>query len=87
MRAPPDRRHGGDQKSESERSYGRFERTIPFPTEIDAERVEASCENGVLKIVLPKNLKAQAKSHRIQIKGEGKPAAGRPGQGPGLERS
>ena len=53
----------------SERSYGRFERTIPFAQEIDADKVEASCENGLLKITLPKNARARDKSRRIEIKG------------------
>lgn len=55
----------------AERSYGRFERTIPFPAEIDADHVEASCQNGVLKIRLPKSTRAQEKARRIEIKGDG----------------
>ena len=62
----------------SERSYGRFERTIPFAAEIDADKVEARCENGVLKITLPKNPKARDKTRRIEIKG---PGAGEPSAG------
>ena len=53
----------------SERSFGRFERTIPLEAEVDADRVEARCENGILKITLPKNEKARDKSRRIEIKG------------------
>jgi HSP20 family protein len=53
----------------SERSYGRFERVIPFQAEVDPDRVEASCENGVLKILLPKNVHARDKTRRIEIKG------------------
>jgi HSP20 family protein len=53
----------------SERAYGRFERTVPFANEIDADRVEATCENGVLKITLPKNAKARDKDRRIEIRG------------------
>jgi HSP20 family protein len=60
----------------SERSYGRFERTIPFEAEVDADRVEATCENGVLKVTLPKNAKARDKSRRIAIKGMGAAAGG-----------
>ena len=47
----------------SERTYGRFERTIPFAAEVDVDRVEASCENGVLKVVLPKNAPLMAKGY------------------------
>jgi HSP20 family protein len=53
----------------SERSYGRFERSIPFGAEVDADHVEASCENGVLKVVLPKNAQARDKTRRIEIRG------------------
>ena len=64
----------------SERSFGRFERTIPFPTEVDADRVEASCENGVLTVTLPKNARAQDKTRRIEIRpqGNGGSAGGQP---------
>ena len=65
----------------TERSYGRFERTIPFGAEVDADRVEASCENGVLKVTLPKNAQAKDKSRRIQIKSQGAQAGGGAAQG------
>ena len=55
----------------SERSFGRFERTIPFAAEVDPDRVEASCHHGVLKVVLPKNAQAGERSRRIEIKGDG----------------
>lgn len=51
----------------SERSFGRFQRVIPFPTEIDANKVEAKFQNGVLTVDLPKNAKAQEKMRRIAI--------------------
>jgi HSP20 family protein len=51
----------------TERSFGRFQRTIPFPVEIDADKVQASFRNGVLTIDLPKNSKAQDKTRRIPI--------------------
>jgi HSP20 family protein len=53
----------------SERSFGRFERTIPLAAEVDADKVEASFENGLLKVTLPKNAKARDKTRRIEIKG------------------
>jgi len=59
----------------SERSFGRFERTIPFAAEVDADHVEASFENGVLKITLPKNPRARDKTRRIQIRGAEQPQA------------
>jgi HSP20 family protein len=55
----------------AERSFGRFERTIPFPAEIDAERVDAVFKNGVLTVTLPKNTKAQEQSRRIEVRPHG----------------
>ena len=46
-------------------SYGRFERSFTLPRRVDAERVNASCENGVLSIVLPRA--EEARPHRIQV--------------------
>jgi HSP20 family protein len=52
----------------AERFYGRFRRTIPFPTEVDADKVEATFRNGVLTVTLPKNERAQDKTRRIEIR-------------------
>jgi HSP20 family protein len=51
----------------SERFYGRFERTIPFDAEIDADKVAAKFKSGLLTVILPKNPKAQDKTRRIAI--------------------
>jgi HSP20 family protein len=51
-----------------ERSYGRFERTMPFAAEVDVDRVEASSRNGVLTITLPKNPDADATARRIEVR-------------------
>jgi len=56
-----------DGRHYSERSYGRFQRVIPFAAEVDAEKVQATFQKGVLTIELPKNAKAQDKTRRIQI--------------------
>ncbi|MCY4061225.1 MAG: Hsp20/alpha crystallin family protein [Chloroflexi bacterium] len=37
-----------------ERRFGRFSRSLRFPTNVDGDAVEASYENGVLSITLPK---------------------------------
>ncbi|MDE2488437.1 MAG: Hsp20/alpha crystallin family protein [Alphaproteobacteria bacterium] len=58
----------------SERSFGRFERTIPLESEVDADKVEATCSNGVLTITLPKNARAKDRSRRIEIKPDGRGA-------------
>jgi HSP20 family protein len=61
----------------SERYYGRFERRIPLPFEVEDDRAEASFDNGVLVVALPKSPKADARTKRIAVKGgtrEGKHA-------------
>jgi HSP20 family protein len=52
----------------AERVYGRFQRTIPFDAEIDADKVTAKASNGVLEVVLPKNPKASDKTRTIEIR-------------------
>jgi HSP20 family protein len=52
----------------SERSYGRFERAMPLPPGADASRLDASFQNGVLEIHVPKTAEA-SRGRRIPIKG------------------
>ena len=52
----------------SERSFGRFERVIPLDEEVDPDKIEAGFKNGVLKVTLPKNPRAQDKTRKIEIK-------------------
>jgi HSP20 family protein len=54
----------------SERYYGHFERRIPLPFEVEDDQAEASFENGVLTVTLPKSAKAEARTKRIAIKGK-----------------
>ncbi|MFQ5704524.1 MAG: Hsp20/alpha crystallin family protein [Gemmatimonadales bacterium] len=49
-----------------ERHYGRFERSFTLPRAVDADKVEARFEDGVLNIDLPKT--EQAKPKQIAIK-------------------
>ncbi len=49
----------------SERSYGKFTRTFTLPTSVDADKIEAHFENGVLRLVLPKA--AAVKPRQIRI--------------------
>ena len=48
-----------------ERQYGSFTRTFNLPATVDAERVQADYDKGVLKITLPK--KAEAKPKQIKV--------------------
>jgi HSP20 family protein len=37
-----------------ERAFGRFERTLPLPTDIDASKAEVSYQDGVITVIVPK---------------------------------
>ncbi|HSJ14719.1 MAG TPA: Hsp20/alpha crystallin family protein [Longimicrobiales bacterium] len=50
-----------------ERRYGRYSRSFRLPSTVAPDRVQASCENGVLTIRLPKA--EEAKPRRIQVTG------------------
>ena len=52
----------------TERAYGRFERRIALDQEVDADKIDAHFNNGVLKVKLPKNPRAQDKGRHIDIK-------------------
>jgi HSP20 family protein len=57
----------------SERRYGAFRRSITLPSHVQADKIEASAQDGVLLILVPKAKEAHAK--RIQVRGgKGKPA-------------
>jgi HSP20 family protein len=53
----------------SERSYGKFERRIALPAEIEADKASATFKNGVLEVTLPKRPEAKPKAHTITVKG------------------
>lgn len=48
-----------------ERRYGKFERSFAVPQQVNTAKIDASYENGVLKVTLPKM--EEAKPRRIQI--------------------
>jgi HSP20 family protein len=47
--------------------YGSFRRELNLPAEVDANKIEAVCKDGVLLITLPKA--ATAKAVRVKVKG------------------
>lgn len=49
---------------------GEYHRQITLPVQIDSNKVEATCDNGVVTICLPKS--EQVKPKRIQIKSANK---------------
>jgi HSP20 family protein len=58
----------GHNVRRTERRHGKFVRSLEFPTDVDAGKVEARSKNGVLTIVLPK---AEASRPRtVEVKAE-----------------
>jgi len=51
-----------------ERGFGRFQRGLKLPTPVDADKIEATFENGVLHVRLPKA--EEARPRRIAVKAE-----------------
>lgn len=51
-----------------ERSYGTFYRSIPIPSNVDANKIEASFDDGILEVTLPKSVKAKPKKIAVSAK-------------------
>jgi HSP20 family protein len=56
-----------------ERRYGLFRRSITLPLHVKADAIEASAEDGVLQVVVPKV--AEAKPKRIEVHAARAPAS------------
>jgi HSP20 family protein len=66
----------GEKKAESEqddknyhlaeRSYGAFYRSLPLPRGVDPSSIQATMAKGVLKVIIPKPAKSDAK--KIEVK-------------------
>jgi HSP20 family protein len=52
----------------AERTYGNFSRTIQLPFEVENEKAQASMNDGVLQIVIPKREEARPREIRIEVK-------------------
>ena len=71
-----------------ERRYGAFRRSITLPAHVMADGIEATADNGVLQIVVPKV--EEAKPKRIQVRtgrAEDLPAAGQRGHNSQVSRT
>jgi HSP20 family protein len=51
-----------------ERYYGSFQRSFALPQTIDQKKVKASCDKGVLTIILPKKEETRPKQIHVEIK-------------------
>ena len=52
-----------------ERSHGSFMRRLAVPFEPDADKVEASFDKGVLRVIVPRSAAAERSISKIAIKG------------------
>jgi HSP20 family protein len=50
-----------------ERSYGSFQRSFTLPRTVDAAKITADFDKGVLKVKLPKSAEAKVKGRKIEI--------------------
>jgi HSP20 family protein len=50
----------------SERAYGKFSRSVRLGLPVDTDQIEASYENGILRLNLPKAAQAQPKQIRVR---------------------
>ena len=50
-----------------ESTYGSFRRELTLPTDVDQEKINAECKNGILTVTLPKA--AKARSIKVKVKG------------------
>ncbi|MBA7699549.1 hypothetical protein ES703_108246 [subsurface metagenome] len=51
-----------------ERSYGNFSRSIALPSTVDAKKIEASYEDGVLEVNIPKAAEVKPKKISVSAK-------------------
>jgi HSP20 family protein len=49
-----------------ERSFGSFYRAVRLPDAVDADAIDATHDNGVLTVTIPKT--AETRSHRVEVK-------------------
>ncbi len=54
----------------SERRYGQFSRSFVLPRDVDAERIQASFEDGVLLVSIPKS--ERSRRRRIEVHAGGR---------------
>jgi len=61
-------RHEGETYHRLERSHGTFERSFRIPQSVDASKIEAHFDNGVLRLTLPKREETRPRAIEVKIK-------------------
>jgi HSP20 family protein len=63
-----DREEKGKTWHRMERAYGTFQRMVELPCAVEADKIRAKYENGVLVINVPKREEARTKPIKIDVK-------------------
>jgi HSP20 family protein len=63
----------GDKVHRAERRYGAFRRSITLPSHVQADKIEATTQDGVLQVLVPKAHEVRAKHIQVHP-GKAKPA-------------
>jgi HSP20 family protein len=67
-----ERKHSSDIRKENyyrvERYFGQFQRSFSLPQTIDQDKVQATCDKGILTITLPKREETKPKPISIEVK-------------------
>ena len=58
----------GEKYFRKETWSGSFQRTLPMPGYVDAEKIQADLKDGILKIVIPKKEEAKPKQISVKVK-------------------
>lgn len=61
-----DHREEGEEFVRVERSFGHFRRSFTLPDSVDAENIQATYENGVLTLTVPKTERVKPRQIEIQ---------------------
>ncbi len=62
-----EREHKEGKYYVTERAYGQFERAIPLPDEVDADKAKASYKRGVLTVKCPKSENRRHKKIMVDV--------------------
>jgi len=57
----------GKRYQREERIYGSFHRTVPLPTPVETDNVDAKLKDGVLYVTLPKREEAKPKKISVNV--------------------
>jgi HSP20 family protein len=57
----------GEEGYRNERFFGRFQRSVTLPAGVDSNKVKATYQDGILKVVLPKAEEAKPKQIEVSV--------------------